>query len=123
MAINCRNYKSYKTYLKHQSQKFNIGLKKKVKKFMPKYFSKQVKAFENRVGKFKKYVRGGKVLCLGARTGAEVVAFRNLGFKDFKDYRNFKMRNLRDFRDKNNLCVRCGKKRDSKFKSCINCRK
>jgi len=48
---------------------------------------------------------------------------RNLGFKDFKDYRNFKMRNLRDFRDKNNLCVRCGKKRDSKFKSCINCRK
>ena len=82
MSIEHRKYKNYDQYLKHQSKKFDIGVRKKIKKFMPEYFSKQVKAFENRVKKFKEYIKEGKILCLGARTGAEVVAFKNLGFKD-----------------------------------------
>jgi len=82
MSINRRKYKGYKEYLKHQSKKMDIGVKKKINKFMPEYFSNNVRSFEKRIGKFKKYIKTGQVLCLGARTGAEVVAFRNLGFKD-----------------------------------------
>lgn len=82
MAIKKRKYKDYDNYLKHQGRKFDIGLKKKIKKFMPYFFSKLVGDFEKRVNEFKKYVKGEKILCLGARTGAEVKAFRDVGFKD-----------------------------------------
>jgi SAM-dependent methyltransferase len=82
MSIDRREYKNYDEYLSHQSLKSKIGRKKKIKKFMMEYVEKDVSSFETRIGKFKKYVKNGKVLCLGARTGSEVLAFRNLGFKD-----------------------------------------
>jgi len=82
MGINYRKYKNYKEYLSHQSIKLDIGIKKKIKKFMPEYFENNVRSFEKRIEKFKEYVKNGKVLCLGARLGAEVVAFRNMGFKE-----------------------------------------
>ena len=83
MSIENRKYESYKQYLKHQSKKLDLGVKKKIKKFMPHYFSNVVISFEKRISKFKKYLNDGdKVLCLGARTGAEVAAFRNLGFRE-----------------------------------------
>lgn len=82
MSISYRKYKNYDKYLKHQSKKFNIGISKKIKKFMPEFFDKQVISFVKRISKFKDRIKGNKVLCLGARTGAEVVAFRKLNFKD-----------------------------------------
>jgi len=82
MSIKHRKYSSYNEYLKHQSKKLDIGVKNKINKFMPEYFLNNVRSFEKRISKFKKDISNGKVLCLGARTGAEVVAFRNLGFED-----------------------------------------
>ncbi len=82
MSLFYRKYKDYNKYLKHQSKKFNIGLSKNIKKFMPEYFCNNVKSFKRRVEGFKEYIKEGKILCLGARTGAEVVAFRELGFKN-----------------------------------------
>jgi SAM-dependent methyltransferase len=82
MSLLKRKYKSYKDYLHHQSRKLDTGIRKKVKKFMPEHFSKSVNSFEKRIRKFKDQVDDGKILCLGARLGAEVVAFRNLGFLD-----------------------------------------
>jgi len=43
-------------------------------KFVPKYI-KRLRCFE-------KYIKGEKILCLGARLGHEVVAFRKIGFED-----------------------------------------
>jgi len=40
MAIYHRKYKNYKEYLKHQKRKLDIGLEKKIKKFMPDSFQK-----------------------------------------------------------------------------------
>ncbi len=82
MSISHRKYKNYDKYLKHQTKKFDIGFSKKIKKFMPEHFPNSIRSFEKRTNGFKKYVKRGKILCLGARTGAEVVAFRNLGFSD-----------------------------------------
>ncbi len=82
MSLLKRKYKSYKEYLHHQSRKLDIGVRKKIKKFLPVYFLKRVHSFEKRIRKFKDHVENGKILCLGARLGAEVVAFRNLGFLD-----------------------------------------
>ena len=82
MSIFYRKYKSYDKYLKHQSKKLNIGISKKIKKFMPEYFFNNVRSFNNRIKGFEKYIKKGNILCLGARTGAEVVAFIELGFKN-----------------------------------------
>ena len=82
MSISNRKYKNYEKYLKHQSKKFDIGFSKKIKKFMPEHFPNAVRSFEKRTNGFKNYIKQGKILCLGARTGAEVIAFRNLGFLD-----------------------------------------
>ncbi len=82
MSIKRRKYKDYESYLNHQSLKLKIGVKKKIKKFMPESFLDNVRRFEKRINGFNLYIKPGKVLCIGARTGAEVMAFRNLGFKD-----------------------------------------
>ena len=82
MKIFYRKYKNYEKYLSHQSKKLDIGIKKKIKKFMPGYFNKNVKSFKKRIEKFKQYINGNKILCLGARLGEEVRAFIDLGFKD-----------------------------------------
>ena len=82
MSMSHRKYKNYDKYLKHQSKKFDIGFSKKIKKFMPECFPNSIRSFEKRVNGFKSYIKQSKILCLGARTGAEVVAFKNLGFID-----------------------------------------
>lgn len=85
MTINYRKYNSYEEYLEHQSSKLNKLLKKKNKwsqKVRPECFSKQVKRFFPRIENFIKYVKKGKIICLGARVGIEVVTFKRLGFKD-----------------------------------------
>jgi len=82
MTIRHRKYSSYDKYIEHQGRKLDIALRKKIKKFMPEYFSKNVKSFKKRINIFKEYVKDGKTLCLGARNGEEVAAFIELGFKD-----------------------------------------
>jgi len=82
MTIRKRKYKNYKEYLFHQRQKLKIGLNKKIKKFMPEYFSRNVKSFKGRFKKIKVHIKGEKILCLGARLGSEVVAFREMGYID-----------------------------------------
>ena len=70
-----REYKSYKTYTNHQSEKTkNISLSWD--------FEKKVTLFKKRFSLVKDY-SSGKVLCLGARFGEEVVAFNSLGFEAF----------------------------------------
>jgi SAM-dependent methyltransferase len=81
MSILHRKYKNYKEYLSHQKNKLNIGIKKKIKKFSVEAFDDNVRSFILRIKKFKKYVKGEDVLCLGARLGHEVKAFRDLGFQ------------------------------------------
>ena len=85
MTFHYRKYNSYKDYIKHQSSKMDKMLKKKNKstqKVRPECFSKRVRYFEYHLKTFCRYMVKGKVLCLGARTGAEVKAFINLGFSD-----------------------------------------
>ncbi len=81
MTIKRRKYDSYEKYLKHQSKKLDIALRKKIAKFMPPHFAKDVRSFKNRFKVFEDYI-SGNVLCLGARLGCEVVALRELGFED-----------------------------------------
>ena len=81
MTIKRRKYNSYDKYLKHQGEKLEIGLKKKIEKFMPSHFDKDVRSFRNRFEVFKDYIEGS-VLCLGARLGCEVKALIDMGFKN-----------------------------------------
>jgi len=64
-----------------QKNKLNIGLRKNLKKFKDSSFDGIVESFVSRIKKFKKYIKGQDVLCLGARLGHEVRAFRDLGFE------------------------------------------
>jgi len=85
MTLYYRKYDSYKEYVKHQSSKLDKMLKKKNKstqKVRPECFFKRVRYFQSNLEKFCPYMVEGKLLCLGARTGAEVKAFMRLGFKD-----------------------------------------
>ncbi len=91
MVIYKRKYKSYKEYLKHQSLKMKKGQKDAFKKKDKKegkekremYLvgtSERIEIFENAISYFDKFLNAGTVLCLGARAGHEVVAFRNKGY-------------------------------------------
>jgi len=82
MTIENRKYKNYDKYLFHQAKKLDIGIKKKVKKFLPSHFNNDVKSFKKRITGFQQYVKGDGILCLGARLGSEVCAFRELGFEN-----------------------------------------
>jgi len=62
-----RAYKNYEEYVKHQSSKAN-----KIRSWLKTYDMEFFKQIVKRVKGNK-----GKVLCLGARTGAEVLAFEN----------------------------------------------
>jgi SAM-dependent methyltransferase len=81
MSIRKRKYKSYESYLAHQAQKLSREIETR-KRFSPDRFSHNVKSFKLRIGLFKQYIKGPKVICLGARLGEEVVAFRELGFPE-----------------------------------------
>jgi len=82
VSIKKRKYKSYKQYLAHQSSKLSIGVSKNIDKFKNGKFDLRVKFFKRRLKEMKKYMVGPKVLCLGARLGEEVVAWRQLGFPE-----------------------------------------
>jgi SAM-dependent methyltransferase len=84
MTITYREYHSYDDYLKHQSKKLDRLLKKRNKashKVRKEYFKSEVNRHYRRLKKVVKFVKNGRILCLGARTGAEIVAFNKHGFK------------------------------------------
>lgn len=85
MTIFYRKYRDYNEYLIHQSSKLDEAQKKDdrwSRKLWPEKFNMRVKRFLPRLSIVSPYMKKGKTICLGARTGAEVVAFKKLGFKD-----------------------------------------
>jgi len=85
MTIFYREYDNYKEYLAHQASKLDVLLKKKNKWTQcvrPECFDKRVRKFTKNLKRYLPYLIEGNVLCLGARNGAEVKAFRRLGVKE-----------------------------------------
>jgi SAM-dependent methyltransferase len=78
-GLTLRKYngkKSYQNYLMHQKFKFDF-----YKKSLDDNFDDQTNSFFDNFNKIAKKYKGKKyTLCLGARTGAEVNAFRKLNF-------------------------------------------
>lgn len=77
MPIYKRKYKSYDKYLSHQREKLDT----KIEHFLAK-FDKRVESFKERFRDISPKIPGPKVLCLAARLGEEVMAFRQLGHVD-----------------------------------------
>jgi len=75
VVLHYRDYGDYEAYTKHQSSKF-----KRVKN-PDKLFTRQYNWLLERIGSFLPFLDGRNALCLGARSGSEVAAFRDLGFK------------------------------------------
>ena len=74
-----RNYKSYEEYVNHQKEKTLDPVRRR--KWLGKEWEQKIKVF---LDSFKKIlpspnIEGKKWLCVGARTGQEVVAFDMLG--------------------------------------------
>jgi len=80
VPVKKRKYKSYKNYLAHQGDKLTKGISKHIDKFMLSKFDSRVKSFKRRFKEIKKYIIETDILCLGARLGEEVLAFRDMGF-------------------------------------------
>ena len=77
MALQKRKYKNYQHYLDHQREKLST----KMEHFQGK-FEHRVKNFIKRLAVVSPNIPGKKVLCLAARLGEEVVAFRELGYTE-----------------------------------------
>jgi SAM-dependent methyltransferase len=79
MSLIYKGYKNYEEYISHQGSK----LKQNLQRFLD-LFDKRYKIIFSRIKDMVDVsgVTGGKVLCLGARRGEEVKAFRELGFSD-----------------------------------------
>ena len=69
-----RKYSSYDDYVSHQKSKF-----KNKEKSLKNNHNSNVERFYQRFRNCEYIERNNNVLCLGARTGAEVEAFRKLG--------------------------------------------
>lgn len=82
MSLRYRKYKSYEKYIRHQSRKLDEGIRVKKKRFLPEKFNDNVRSFVLRFTEFRHFITGGKIVCLGARLGEEVVALRDMGFED-----------------------------------------
>ena len=79
--LHYRKYNNYEEYCKHQASKLAKGIKNKQKNFMPKDFERIKNAFKDRLKPYIEYLKEDcGVICLGARLGMEVAAFREYGF-------------------------------------------
>jgi len=72
-----RDYDSYDGYINHQAEK---SKKKYRRQRLLDGFTKKKDWFVEKFKPLKDFVKDGKVLCLGARMGEEVVAFKELGY-------------------------------------------
>jgi len=75
--IQYKKFADYDAYVKKQGGKISFSLDK----IKEKNSSRRIK-FESIFKKVKNDFLKGNILCLGARTGCEVVAARNLGYKN-----------------------------------------
>jgi len=82
--LTFRDYSSYDEYRQHQGSKLDKKISKRVARFIDRKIMKQIKnSFKQRFVPIIKYIpKGSKIICLGARLGMEVQAFRELGFPD-----------------------------------------
>jgi len=73
--------REYRDYIEHQKKKTTNP--DKVKKWLGKEWNKKFNGFKKIFSQYMDiFDATGKVLCLGARTGQEVAALRDLGLKD-----------------------------------------
>ena len=73
-----REYANYEAYLKHQREKTTDP---KLREKMRKRWETDVRRFEKAFLKLRgRVARGERVICLGARLGAEVFALKDYGF-------------------------------------------
>ena len=73
--------KEYEKYIEHQSKKTLDPVKRK--KWLGEEWNLKINGFKKEFEKFKDFLtEEKKCLCLGARTGQEVVALKQLGIKD-----------------------------------------
>jgi len=77
MGLHKRKYKSYQQYINHQKKKLDSKLE-----YYQQKWDKRVKSFVERLAPISSKIPGNKVLCLAARLGEEVKAFRELGHCD-----------------------------------------
>lgn len=73
--MKIRKYDDYKKYLKHQAEKVDKDPQRILEQAV-----KDKRGFVTELSSFQKDLTEGNVLCLGARTGLEVIVFRELGF-------------------------------------------
>lgn len=79
MGLHKREYRNYREYVAHQVRKLD---KENVHKNLSRKFKSRMYKFMEKFKKFVHHFEGDAILCLGARLGDEVLAFRNLGFPE-----------------------------------------
>lgn len=77
MPLYKRKYRDYQHYLDHQREKLTQNIE-----HYQEILHGRVESFKNRLSSISPKIPGKKVLCLGARLGEEVKAFRQLGHTD-----------------------------------------
>ena len=79
--IEYAQYKNYDEYKKHQASKLHKIIERKKLGIFPSKFSKNVANYMKFLNKYAIHLDPeSRILCMAARTGFEVQAFRNLGF-------------------------------------------
>ena len=90
MAIRVREYENYEKYIEHQKEKTGDASRRQ-RLFMTfdnrkQYFLDRFKSIMHREWPseldFKMPEKNSKIVCLGARMGPEVAAWRELGYED-----------------------------------------
>jgi len=72
-----RSYKNYDKYLDHQKEKTLDPLRRK--KWQNEEWQLKIDGFKKSLYPHQKYINKSKALCIGARTGQEVVALNQMG--------------------------------------------
>ena len=72
-----RNYKDYNKYLNHQKEKTLDPVRRQ--KWLNEEWQLKIDGFIQAFNPHKKYIAKSKSLCIGARTGQEVVALNQMG--------------------------------------------
>jgi SAM-dependent methyltransferase len=77
MALYKRKYRNYQQYVDHQKEK----LSKNLERFRQRW-DRRLETFKTRLAPVSPLIPGSKVICLAARLGEEVLAFRMLGHSE-----------------------------------------
>jgi len=76
-----REYKNYDDYLSFQKEKTCDPVRRE--KWLNEEWDLKISGFKNEFSKLKNYLKeDSRILCLGARTGQEVVAFKEMGYSN-----------------------------------------